>query len=237
MVDFVSLFTGMSERDIGFLLKSIVQDSINSQLTNAEISEIDEKTPVLITNSKDVELMNDISIQSAINIEPSTVYLMPEEPDGVNLKIWLKFHNAGELRDYSYQKNKSYATGSNTMPGLFSKYNDHSMLKYELYSYFNGVTHYAYTVDAPAVRILPNIAAGKTTSFFMRLVPVSLSKLANAENTTLFTKVDDDQLRYGYTVTLDPVGNMHFYVRHDYRQYHLCVKDAYHYILTDPLYQ
>jgi hypothetical protein len=236
MVDFVSLFTGMSERDIGFLLKNLVQDSINSELTNAEISEIDNKTQVLITNSKDVELMNDISIQSAINIEPSTVYLMPEEPDGINLKLWLKFQNAGELRDWSYQKNKSYSTGANTMPGLFSKYNDHSMMKYELYSYFNGLSHYAYTMDSPTVRILPNITASKITSFFMRLVPVSLAKVLYAENNALFTKVDDDQLRYGYSVTIDLVGNMHFYVRNDYRQYHLFIKDAYNYILTDPLY-
>lgn len=237
MVDFVSLFTGMSERDIGYLLRSLVQDSINSQLTNAEISEIDEKTPVLITNSKDVELMNDISIQAAINKEPSTVYLMPEEPDGNNLKVWLKFHNAGELRDYSYQKNKSYSTGANTMPGLFSKYNNNSMLKYELYSYFNGISHYAYTLDGPAVRILPNITGNKITSFFMRLVPVSLAKLQYAENNALFTKVDDDQLRYGYSVTVDNIGNLNFYVRNNYKQYHLFIKDAYNYILTDPLYQ
>jgi hypothetical protein len=237
MVDFVSLFTGMSERDIGFLLKSIVQDSINSQLTNAEISEIDEKTPVLITNSKDVELMNDISIQSAINIEPSTTYLMPEEPDGNNLKIWLKFQNAGELRDYSYQKNKSYSTGANTMPGLFSKYNDHSMMKYELYSYFNGLSHYAYTIDNPAVRVQPNIVTNKTTSFFMRLIPVSLAKLLYSENNSLFTKVDDDQTRYGYSVTIDLKGNLHFYVKNNYAQFHLFIKDAYNYILTDPLYE
>ena len=236
MADFISMFTGMSERDIGYLLKTIVQDSINSQLTNAEISEVDNKTPVLITNSKDVELMNDISVQSAINIEPSTVYLMPEEPDGVNLKLWLKFQNAGELRDWSYQKNKSYSTGGNTMPGLFSKYNDDSMLKYELYSYFNGISHYAYTLDGPAVRILPNITANKITSFFMRLLPISLARVLYSDNIALFTKVDDDQLRYGYSVIMDANGSLHFYVRNDYRQYHLFIKDAYNYILTDPLY-
>ena len=236
MVDFVSLFTGMSERDIGYLLKTIVQDSINSELTNSEITEIDEKTPVLITNSKDVELMHDIAIQSAVNIEPSTVYLMPEEPDGVNLKLWLKFQNVGELRDWSYQKNKSYSTGGNTMPGLFSKYNDNSMMKYELYSYFNGTSHYAYTLDAPAVRILPNITASKITSFFMRLVPISLAKVLYSDNIALFTKVDDDQLRYGYSVTLDVNGTLNFYVRNNYVQYHLPIVDAYNYILTDPLY-
>lgn len=237
MADFVSMFTGMSERDIGYLLRTLVQDSVNAQLTNSEISDIDNKTPVLITNSKDIELVNDISIQSAINIEPSTVYLMPEEPDGVNLKLWLKFQNAGELRDWSYQKNKSYSTGGNTMPGLFHKYNDNSMLKYELYSYFNGISHYAHTLDGPAVRILPNITSSKITSFFMRLVPVSLAKLIYAENNALFTKVDDDQLRYGYSVTIDQKGHLNFYVRNNYRQYHLWVKDAYSHILTDPLYQ
>lgn len=236
MVDFISMFTGMSERDIGLLLKTIVQDTINSQLTNAEISETDNKTPVLITNAKDVELMNDISIQSAINIEPSTVYLMPEEPDGVDLKLWLKFQNAGELRDWSYQKNTSYSTGGNTMPGLFSKFNDNSMLKYELYSYFNGISHYAYTLDGPAVRILPNITSSKITSFFMRILPISLSRLLYADNNALFTKVDDDQLRYGYSVIMDANGSLHFYVRNDYRQYHLFIKDAYNSILTDPLY-
>jgi len=236
MVDFVSLFTGMSERDIGYLLKTIVQDSINSELTNADITEIDNKTPVLITNSKDVELINDISIQAAINIEPDTVYLMPEEPDGVNLKLWLKFQNAGELRDWSYQKNKSYATGGNTMPGLFSKYNDDSMLKYELYSYFNGVSHYAHTLDGDKVRILPNITANKITSFFIRLLPISLAKVLYSENRSMFTKIDDDQIRYGYSTTVDSHGSIHFYIRNNYRQYHLTVKDAFNYILTDPLY-
>src|SRR5688500_18616177 len=236
MVDFFSMFTGMSERDVSLILKSIVQDSINSQLTNSEISEIDNKTPVLITNSKDVELINDIPIQSAINIEPNTVYLMPEEPDGNNLKLWLKFQNAGELRDWSYQKNKSYSTGANTMPGLFHKYDQDSMLKYELYSYFNGINHYAYTVDSPTVRILPNITGSKITSFFMRLVPVSLAKVIYSDNISLFNKIDDDQLRYGYSVIVDSNGSINFYIRNNYRQYHLFVKDAYNYILTDPLY-
>lgn len=236
MVDFVSLFTGISERDIGYLLKNMVQKTINDQLTNTEISSIDNKTPVLITNSKDVELANDIAIQSAINVETPTNYYMTEEPDGVNLKLYLKFQNAGELRDWSYQKNKSFSTGANTMPGLFSKYNEKSMLKYELYSYFNGISHYAYTLDSPTVRILPNITASKVTSFFMRVLPISLSNVLYADNRSLFTKVDDDQLRYGYSVTVDSNGSINFYVKNDYRQYHLFIKDAYNYILSDPLY-
>lgn len=235
MTDFVSLFTGMSERDIGYLLKNIVQRSINKELTNTEISSIDNKTPVLLTNSKDIELMNDIAIQSTINIETPTQYFMPEEPDGKDLKIWLKFQNAGELRDWSYQKNKSYAVGANTMPGLFYRSENRNMFKTELYSYFNGASHYGYVVDAPPVRILPNITSSKITSFFMRLFPISLAKLLYAENNSLFTKTDDDQLRYGYSVTVDIKGNIHFYIRNDYRQYYLFIKDAYSSLLTDPI--
>jgi hypothetical protein len=234
--DFVSLFTGMSERDIGYLLKNVIQKSINEELTNTEVSNVDEKTPVLITNSKDIELMTDISISSVINIESPTPYTMTEEPDGKDLKIWLKFQNAGELRDYSYQKNKSYAVGSNTMPGLFYRSEPHNMLKSELYTYFNGASHYAYTVDAPPIRILPNITANKITNFFIRLLPITLAKLLYAENNSLFTKVDDDQLRYGYSVTVDVVGSLHFYIKNDYRQYHLWIKDAYNDRLSDPLF-
>lgn len=235
-LDFTSLFTGMSERDIGYLLKNVVQKTINEELTNTDISSIDNKTPVLITISKDVELMNDISLQSAINIETPTTYLMSEEPDGKDLKLCVKFQNAGELIDWSLQKNKSFSTGANTMPGLFSKYNESSMMKYELYSYFNGISHYAHTLDSPQVRILTNITASKVTSFFMRIVPVSLAKLLYAENNSLFTKVDDDQTRYGYSVTVDSRGSINFYVKNNYVQYHLWVKDAYANILTDPLY-
>lgn len=233
--DFISLFTGMSERDIGYILKSIVQRSINTELTNSELSNVDNKTPVLLTNSKDVELMNDIGIQSLINIEAPTQYIMPEEPDGKDLKIWLKFQNAGELRDWSYQKNKAYAVGANTMPGLFYRSENRNMIKTELYSYFNGASHYGYVVDAPTVQILPNITANKVSNFFIRLKPISLAKLLYAENNSLFTKVDDDQLRYGYSCTIDTVGNIHFYVKNNYRQYHLFVKDAYASLLTNPI--
>lgn len=234
--DFVSLFTGMSERDIGYLLKNIVQRSINTELTNSELSSVDNKTPVLLTNSKDVELMNDIGIQSVINIETPTQYIMPEEPDGKDLKIWLKFQNAGELRDWSYQKNKSYSVGANTMPGLFYRTENNNMLKTELYSYFNGASHYGYVTDAIPVRITPNITANKITSFFMRLMPISLAKLLYAENNSLFTKVDDDQLRYGYSVTVDIKGSLHFYVKNNYRQYHLFLRNAYATLASNPIF-
>lgn len=234
--DFVSLFTGMSERDIGYLLKNVVQRSINDQLTSSDISNVDNKTPVLITNSKDVELLSDLSIYGSTNIEAPTTYTMTEEPDGNNLRIWLKFENAGELRDWSYQKNKSFSVGANTMPGLFIKDEPNSMLKHELYSYFNGNNHYGYSADAVPIRITPIIAASKTTSFFMRFVPISLARLYSAQNNVLFTKVDDDQLRYGYSVTMDQKGGLHFYVKNNYRQYHLWVKNAYASILTDPMF-
>jgi len=237
MVDFTNLFSGMSQRDIAYLLKNMVQKSINEELTNADISNIDNKTPVLITNSKDVLLLNDLSIQNSVNIEQDTVYHLPEEPDGKYLNLWLKFQNAGELRDYSMRGNKSYAVGANTMPGLFNRYNDDAMMKYELFLYFNGINHYAYSIDNNLNRILPKITAGDITSFFIRILPVSLSKVVGAERNSIFTKVDDDQLRYGYSVTIDKVGNINFYIKNDYRQYHLFIKNAYNNILTDPEYQ
>lgn len=238
MTDFTSLLQGLSAPDIGFVLKNIIQKSINSELTSTDISDVDKKTPVLITNSKDVELLNDISISSVINIEEDVApsYKIPFEPDGKLLKLWVRFENAGQLRDYSCQKNNVYSLGQYTMPGLFSRYVEENVMNSEMFSYFNGVNHYAYAEDGLPTRILSNIASFLDTSFFMSILPISLSKLSSAENNALFTKIDNDQLQYGYSATITKDGHIHFYIRDNYRQYHLFAEDAYANILDDPLY-
>lgn len=237
MADFTSLLQGLSRRDIGYIIKGIIQKSVNQELTNSDISNNDNKTPVLITNSKDVALMNDMAIQAAVDVDPlTTQFYMPEEADGKDLKIWIKFQNAGELRDHSFKKNRSFSVGSTNMPGLFHRYVDDSQIKYEMFSYFNGLNQFAYAHDNAELRLTKMITDSKKLSVFMRILPVSLSKLVTAQFNVLYQKVDDDQLRYGYGATMDVKGNINVYIRNNYRQYNLFIKNPYNYILTDPIY-
>ncbi len=110
-------------------------------------------------------------------------------------------------------------------------------MKSEMFNYFNGINHYAYVDDSISTRILSNIASFLDTTFMIRILPVSLSKLLTADNNVLFTKTDSDQNQYGYSTTIDQKGHIHFYVKNNYRQYHLFIKDAYSNILTDLIYQ
>ena len=67
------------------------------------------------------------------------------------------------------------------------------------------------------------------------MFPISLAKVLYAENNSIFTKTDDDQLRYGYSTTIDTRGNINFYIKNNYRQYHLFIKDAYHSLIDNPI--
>lgn len=236
MADFTNLLSGMSNRDIGYVIKNIIQKSINSELTNAEIADVDDKTPVLISNTKDVELINDISIQTVIPIDNSVEYKLSEDVDGDTLRLWLKFENAGKLIDYSLSKNTAYSIGASNLPGIFHRPNDNHILKTDIFSYFNGVNQYAYVLDNERIRITPLLTANTPVTFFVRMLPISLSQILGSSANSWFTKVDDDQLRYGYGVNINSKGDLYFYVRKDYNQYYIYIKDAYSDMLTNPLY-
>lgn len=170
---------------------------------------------------------------------------MTQEPDGNFSRLWLKFENAGELHDYSlYQdevtklRNKAYSRGDYNLPGLFNLYNNNNIIKYELFSYFNGNNHFAHVFDSDSYTIKGICINGsKDISIFSRFKPMSLGKQLSAQATTLFTKIDDDQLRYGYAATIDEKGHINFYIRNDFRQYHLWIKNAYTSLFSDPVYQ
>ncbi len=230
---------GQSSREIGRLLKGVIQKQVNQELTSTDIIDSENQTPVKISNSKDLALAGDMSQQATFNIatELATEHYMTFEPDGVDLRLWLKFQNAGTLVDYAKQNIKAYSVGENNLPGTFIHYNTDLNVKYEIFSYFNGKSHFAFTRDNPAIQ-LKNIVvdSGKNFALHMRMKPISLLQSLTTDNITIFSKIDDDQLRYGYAATMTPEGHMHFYIRKDYVQYHLFIKDAYSWLITDPQY-
>lgn len=177
--------------------------------------------------------------QASFNVatELANKHYMTMEPDGVDLRLWLKFQNAGSLDDYAKLGIKAYSVGENNLPGTFIHYNADINVKYEIFSYFNGQSHFAFAKDDPTIQ-LKNIIVehNKPFALHMRMKPITLSQSAEDANITVASKVDDDQLRYGFSVTVTPYGHMHFYIRKDYVQYHLFVKDAYSWLFTDPLY-
>lgn len=236
---FSNLLSGQSSREIGRLLKGVIQKQVNQSLTNTDTINSEEQTPVRLSNTKDLSLVGDLAAQASFNIasELTNNHYMTFEPDGDLLRLWLKFQNAGLLTDYAKQGVLAYSVGENNLPGTFIHYSDNINVKYNIFSYFNGESHFAYAVDRPEIRV-KNIldVTDHNFCFFIRMRPISLSQELFAENITVATKVDDDQLRYGFAVTITQEGHMHFYIRRDYVQYHAFIRDAYASLFSDPLY-
>ena len=149
------MLAGQSSREIGRLLKGVIQKQINQNLTSTDIIDSENQTPVQICNSKDLSLVGDLAQQALFNIstEMSTNHYMTFEPDGVDTRLWLKFQNAGTLVDYAKQKLKAFSVGQTNLPGTFIHYNDDINVKYEVFSYFNGSSHFAYVNDDPVIQL------------------------------------------------------------------------------------
>lgn len=210
MSAFSNLLAGQSSREIGRLLKSVVQKQINEELTDTDIAEAEVHTPVQLSNTKDLSLIGDLGAQASFNVatEIANNHYMTFEPDGVDLRLWLKFQNAGALIDYAKRDIKAYSVGENNLPGTFIHYNDDINVKYEIFSYFNGESHFAFAKDNPAIQ-LKNIivdSGNKPFCLHMRMKPITFSQSTGDANITVASKVDDDQLRYGYSVTITPQG-------------------------------
>jgi hypothetical protein len=236
---FSSLLVGQSSREIGRLLKGVIQKQINQELTDTDTNNAEVQIPVKLSHTKDLSLVGDMGAQAKFDIatELSNLHYMTFEPDGVDLRLWLKFQNGGRLVDYAKQNLLAYSVGESNLPGTFIQYDSELNIKYRVYSYFNGTSHFAFVRDNPMVQI-KNIVVDSAKNFalFMQMKPISLTQSLFTENITVASKIDDDQLRYAYAVTLTQEGHLHFYIRNDYVQYHLFVKDAYSWIFSDPIY-
>jgi len=231
---------GQSSKEIGKLLRGLIQKQVNTDLSSTDIIDSENQTPVKISNTKNIALIADLSTQVVFNIseEFATNHFPTFEPDGVDTRLWLKFQNAGKLHDYSNMGTTSYSAGEYNLPGLFIYHNSDNEVKYEMFSYFNGISHFAYTEDNPLIQF-KNIIVDNNKNFALhvRMRPISMGKPVHEAITTVAQKIDDDQLRYGYCVTINSYGHMYFYVRKDYVQYHVFVKNAYAWLFNDLLYR
>lgn len=245
---FAQLLNGQTSREIGQIIKTLIQKQLNKDLTNTDIVDTENKTPVKLSLTKNIALTTDYGIQSLFEIaELYTPKYTTVEPDDDICKLLLRFENAGRLKDYSLaqdpslskdERNIAFAVGKYNLPGLFPLETNDNFMKTEMFSYYNGATHFAYVKDKLMIQ-LKRICIDNSLdiSFFLRMKPMSLGRQIDREATTIFTKVDDDQLRYGYGCTIDTKGHMHFYIRNNYTQYHLWIKNAYSNIFLDPVYQ
>ena len=235
----MSIFGSMSGRSTSKFNKIITylqQKLVDTETANKTIFNSGEDNLPENIDTFDISQERELGIRTTLKTT-GNIYRMVTGADSKNLRCWIKFTNAARLYDYSRSGLTSYVYGLGQIPILNMKKVPQNVLGYEFESYFNGHDQYAYTDDHEKIRISDMFADSNVThiSFFDRFYPVSVIHKITAENSVLFSKVDDDQLKDGYAATMNKKGDLFFYVRRDFKQYSLFLKGVYEQLVNDEL--
>lgn len=221
--------SGRSTSKINSVINYLSQKVIDAESEGREIIDSGENNLPENIDTFDIVQMRDLGTRSTLKTA-GNIYRMVEGADnGQTLRAWVKFSNAAKLYDYSKNNLQSFTYGLRQIPILNFKKVSSNVLGWEFQSFFNGNDQYAYTDDHEKIRISEMFADSNIThiSFFDSFTPVSIARQIGAETSVLFEKIDDDQLKDGYALTMNDKGDLFFYIRRDFKQYSYFLKGIY----------
>jgi hypothetical protein len=228
--------SGRSTSKFNKIITYLQQKLVDTETANKTIFSSGEDNLPENIDTFDISQERDLGIRTTLKTT-GNIYRMVTGADSKNLRCWIKFTNAAKLYDYSRSGLTSYVYGLGQIPILNMKNVSQNVLGYEFESYFNGHDQYAYTDDHERIRVSDMFADSEVShiSFFDRFYPISVIHKITAENSVLFSKVDDDQLKDGYAATMTKKGDLIFYVRRNFKQYSLFLKGVYEQLVNDEL--
>ncbi len=229
--------SGRTTNKFNKILSQLHQEVINARMDNNEVFDNGENNLPENIDNLNIEMIRDLGTTSTLKNVSNIFRLVAGADHNDILRIHLKFSNAGKLYDYARNNNTSWVFGLGQIPILIKKKVPDNVLGYEFQSFFNGQDQFAYTEDNTLVQIRPFFDDGNLTdiSFFDSFSPVSISHTLDTENSVLFTKIDDDQLKDGYAATINNKGDIFFYIRRNFKQYSLFIRGIYSDQLQDEL--
>jgi hypothetical protein len=211
------------------MISFLTQKLIDSETSNKEIFDSGEDNLPENIDIFDIEMERDLGLRSTLK-DTDNQYRMSEGATWTKaLRLWIKFQNAAELYDYARNGNISEVYGLGQIPILMNKKVPDNVIGWEFHSFFNGHDQFAYTHDNSQIQVAPMFANATISkiSFMDSFTPISISKQFGALTSVLFSKIDDDQLKDGYAATMNEKGHLFFYIRRNFKQYSLFVKDVY----------
>lgn len=229
--------SGRSTNKFNKIISFLTQKLIDSETSQKEIFDSGEDDLPENIDIFDIEMERDLGTRSTLKTNEN-IYRMVEGATWTKqLRLWVKFSNAGNIYDYAKNGNITKVFGWSQIPILMNKKVLENVLGYEPQSFFNGQDQFAYTIDNPQIQIAPMFVNGAISkiSFMDSFNPVSVTKQVGKETSVLFTKVDDDQIRDGYGATMNEKGDLFFYIKRNFKQYSLFMKGVYAAQLADEL--
>lgn len=229
--------SGRSTSKFNKIISFLTQKLIDAETSNKEIFDSGEDNLPENIDIFDIEMERDLGTRSTLK-DNDNIYRMVEGANWTkNLRLWIKFENAGYLYDHARNENVSEVYGLGQIPILMNKKVIENVIGWEFHSFFNGQDQFAYTHDNDQIRVSEMFADGDIShiSFMDSFNPISIAKQHTTEVSVLFSKVDDDQLKDGYAATMNDKGDLFFYLRRNFKQYSLFMKGVYADQLADEI--
>lgn len=141
-------------------------------------------------------------------------YLMPYEPDGNVLRLWLKYNHLGRtIKDYSFWCN-SNITSQVLCKGAprLCKGPDDGIKGGRIVTRLNAGNDTDYFLVANPEEVNIGVIDGQPFSLYFEFMPESLEQ-DNGLDSTLWAQTDDPNGDYGSAITITPDGKLVFGIR------------------------
>lgn len=204
-----------------------ISDLVQKQIdANADIQEVTEESilnPIIISPSKMVFRDNLFSVVKRTVTQGLIAYL-PLDPDLDTMRLWVKNEHGGRyLTDHSFLGNKVQLNGSDQSKLIFSTDDD----LIEGSSIVNQLIDDQYiriedkdSSPNPNVRIKEIAATAEGITVFIRLyVQRNENEQLFGKPGVLFSKIDTEQVDFGYGAYLRTDGSVIWFVRDTGREY------------------
>jgi hypothetical protein len=214
-----------SHDPLSAILKDLIKTKILDEAQSNTPDDIENIVPVLITNSKIIKKDDNVFISGTTTHAQALDTFIPREPDGKFLRCWLKNEHWGNyLTDHSKCDNivELHADLNEDNNSIEPKLRligtqDNGVTPDQLANETTGNNNqYIRVLDNPNVRIKEIAATSEGFSVFLRIyVPVNWSETLNGIRSTLFSKLDTEQVDYAYLAQLADNGDVFFFVRNN----------------------
>ncbi len=199
-------------------INDLIQKQINANSEAQDVTVEEILNPIITLPSKAV--MRDNLFQTAVrSITQGQIAYFPVDPDLDTMRLWiLNEHGGRYLTDHSFMQNRIQLNGTDQTKLVWG--NDDDGVSGDPIVNRLIDDQYVRVEDNPNVQIKDISTSAEGISIFLRLyIEYARSGLKFGKPNVLFSKIDNEQVDYGYAAYLTDEGAISFFVRHNRIEY------------------
>jgi len=206
-------------------LSDLIQKQIDAETKDMEVTDEDTIEPIVPLESR--MIMRDNLFRAKLrDVVTGQITFLPQDPDGKDMRLWLWNEHGGRyLTDHSFMNNICELLGTDQSK-LINNTDDDGI---------SGTRNVNRMINDQHIKVYDNSNVrikeiSATATGFTVLVRLYISFLANESLTgrraVLFSKIDTEQVDFGYAAHLSESGTMYWFVKDNNRERFVTLPNA-----------